>query len=247
MAPLPLPEYSAMTPSLTLSSLPTDLVCPFSKKQLTGVRKALIPLIENNEQVRKNLTIVIAQGKSLLSSSENPRVELNPSSVLLIVPQPWHASSTLVHEAALGLSKTLVEGGKSFSDEDVVKKWQSYFFELMDKQEVRSLETSECPEVEETDPNKRILQNPYFSSHSLPEHASTYKSPLQEYFDEPTANEAPAATRARLADLAVATIPDLDRSAFLKNISTGKGNSGSAVCASFPPRPKTRELVLSVV
>ncbi|GAA5985384.1 hypothetical protein JCM5350_005167 [Sporobolomyces pararoseus] len=138
-----------------------DLVCPFSKKQLTGVRKSLIPLIENNEELRQNLSIVIAQ-----------------------VPQPWHASSTLVHEAALGVSKTLVEGGKSFSDQDVIKAWQKFFFELMDKQE--------------------------------------------EYFDEPTANESPAATRARLADLAASTLPDLDRAALLKNISTGKGNSGSA-------------------
>ncbi|GAA5965495.1 hypothetical protein JCM3765_003306 [Sporobolomyces pararoseus] len=137
-----------------------DLVCPFSKKQLTGVRKYLIPLIENDEEVRQNLSIVIAQ-----------------------VPQPWHASSTLVHEAALGISKTLVEGGKSFSDQDAVKGWQKFFFELMDKQE--------------------------------------------EYFDEPTADESPAATRGRLADLAASTIPDLDRSALLRNISTGKGNSGS--------------------
>ncbi|GAA6018265.1 hypothetical protein JCM11491_005130 [Sporobolomyces phaffii] len=138
-----------------------DLVCPFSRKQLTGVRKALVPLIENNPEVRKHLSIVIAQ-----------------------VPQPWHAASTLVHEAALGVSKTLVDTGKSFGDAEVVQNWQKYFFELMDKQE--------------------------------------------EYFDEPTAEESPAATRARLADLAAATIPGLDRSAFLQNISTGKGNSGSA-------------------
>ncbi|GAA5845539.1 hypothetical protein JCM3766R1_000776 [Sporobolomyces carnicolor] len=137
-----------------------DLVCPFSKKQLNGL-KPVIALINRNEDVRNHLNIVIAQ-----------------------VPQPWHASSTLVHEAALGVSKTLVEGGKSFSDQDVVDNFQKYFFALMDKQE--------------------------------------------EYFDEPTANESPAATRARLADLAVATIPGLDRSALLKNISTGKGNSGSA-------------------
>ncbi|GAA5845910.1 hypothetical protein JCM5353_008420 [Sporobolomyces roseus] len=138
-----------------------DLVCPFSKKQLTGVRKTLIPLIENNEEVRKNLSIVIAQ-----------------------IPQPWHASSTLVHEAALGVSKTLVDQGKSYSDQDVVEQWQKYFFELMDKQE--------------------------------------------EYFDEPTADEAPSATRDRLAYLAYKTI-GIDRKAFLENISTGKGNSGSAV------------------
>ncbi|GAA5907996.1 ABC transporter ATP-binding protein [Sporobolomyces salmoneus] len=138
-----------------------DLVCPFSKKQLDGVRKYLIPLIRNNEEFRKHLNIVIAQ-----------------------VPQPWHASSTLVHEAALGVSKTLAEGSnKSFADQDVVEQWQKFFFELMDRQE--------------------------------------------EYFDEPTANESPAATRARLADLAASTIPEIDKSTLLKNISTGKGNSGS--------------------
>jgi len=48
----------------SLSVCATDLVCPFSKKQLTGVRKTLIPLIENNEEVRKNLSIIIAQGES---------------------------------------------------------------------------------------------------------------------------------------------------------------------------------------
>ncbi|GAA5922673.1 uncharacterized protein JCM15063_003385 [Sporobolomyces koalae] len=139
-----------------------DLVCPFSKKQLVGIRQHLIPLIEGDDRVRDNLNIVIAQ-----------------------VPQPWHASSTLVHEAALGVSKTLAESrSNSFADKQVVENWQKFFFELMDKQE--------------------------------------------EYFDEPTANESPAATRGRLADLAVATIPELDRSALLKNISTGQGNSGSA-------------------
>ncbi|GAA6059076.1 hypothetical protein JCM10212_002047 [Sporobolomyces blumeae] len=137
-----------------------DLVCPFSKKQLNGIKSGLIPLVERNPDVGENLQIVIAQ-----------------------VPQPWHASSTLVHEAALGVSKTLVDQGRSFSDPDVVAKFQDYFFALMDEQEA--------------------------------------------YFDEPTADEPPSATRGRLADLAASL--GIDREAFLKNISTREGNSGSPV------------------
>ncbi|GAA5898589.1 hypothetical protein JCM5296_005935 [Sporobolomyces johnsonii] len=90
-----------------------DLVCPFSKKQLNGVRNELIPLIENNQLVKKHLSVVICQ-----------------------VVQPWHSSSTLVHEAALGVSKVLTDqGSASFDDPKVVSKFQEYFFKLMDKQE----------------------------------------------------------------------------------------------------------------
>jgi len=117
-------------------SLTTDLVCPFSKKQLNGVRKTLIPLIENNEEVRKHLSIVIAQGKAPLIRTSPSYSLLTKCTFLDLVPQPWHASSTLVHEAALSVSKTLVDQGKSYSDQDVVEQWQKYFFELMDKQEV---------------------------------------------------------------------------------------------------------------
>ncbi|KAK4702733.1 hypothetical protein P7C70_g3486, partial [Phenoliferia sp. Uapishka_3] len=36
-----------------------DLICPFSEKQLMGVRKYLVPLIESNETVGQNLQIIL--------------------------------------------------------------------------------------------------------------------------------------------------------------------------------------------
>ncbi|CEQ38771.1 SPOSA6832_00230 [Sporobolomyces salmonicolor] len=103
-----------------------DLVCPFSKKQLNGVRNELIPLIESNQLVKKHLSVVICQ------VSKRALTILNDNAVV----QPWHSSSTLVHEAALGVSKVLTDKGTaSFDDPKVVSKFQEYFFKLMDKQE----------------------------------------------------------------------------------------------------------------
>ncbi|BGP36312.1 hypothetical protein JCM10450v2_000208 [Rhodotorula kratochvilovae] len=88
-----------------------DIICPFSKKQLTGVREHLLPLIDNGP-LKEHLTVVIRQ-----------------------VPQSWHSSSTLVHEAALGASKALVDAGKSYQDVDVQQAWSKYFYTLIDGQE----------------------------------------------------------------------------------------------------------------
>ncbi|GAA5982223.1 hypothetical protein JCM11641_006231 [Rhodosporidiobolus odoratus] len=142
-----------------------DIICPFSGKQWKGVREHLLPLIERDETVAKHLQIIIRQ-----------------------VPQPWHASSTLVHEAALGVSKTLVDAGASFQDEDVAARFQQFFAKLIDGQEA--------------------------------------------FYDEPTAQETPNDTRARLADIA-ATIEGVDRDAFLKALSPGKGNGGTSVTSDL--------------
>ncbi|GAA6041605.1 hypothetical protein JCM8097_007764 [Rhodosporidiobolus ruineniae] len=142
-----------------------DLVCPFSGKQWRGVREHLLPLIDKDPVVQKHLQIVIRQ-----------------------VPQPWHASSTLVHEAALGVSKSLVDGGASFQDDKVGIAFRAFWDALIDKQDA--------------------------------------------YYDEPTAVESPNQTRDRLADLA-ATIPGVDRAAFLKAISVDKGNSGTSVTSDL--------------
>ncbi|KAL8286210.1 hypothetical protein RQP46_004698 [Phenoliferia psychrophenolica] len=90
-----------------------DLICPFSAKQLLGVRKNLIPLIESNELVAQNLQIILRQ-----------------------LPQPWHSSSTLVHEAVLGVSKVAAEASasKSYAEPAVVTSFQRFFFKLMDGQ-----------------------------------------------------------------------------------------------------------------
>ncbi|KDE09646.1 hypothetical protein MVLG_00052 [Microbotryum lychnidis-dioicae p1A1 Lamole] len=88
-----------------------DLICPFSQKQLKGVRDHLIPKIEAGELP---LQIILRQ-----------------------VPQPWHSSSTLVHEAVLGFSKVLVDSGKSsYSDPKVGDKFRAFFYALMDGQKV---------------------------------------------------------------------------------------------------------------
>ncbi|GAA6009007.1 DsbA family protein [Rhodotorula paludigena] len=141
-----------------------DLICPFSKKQLDGVREHVVPLIEKGP-LEQHLSVIVRQ-----------------------VPQPWHASSTLVHEAALGVSKTLVDAGASFSDVEVHDKFKQFFYRLMDGQEA--------------------------------------------YYDEPTATETPNQTRARLADLANEVV-GLDRDAFLKAVSVGKGNGGTGVTADL--------------
>lgn len=93
-----------------------------------------------------------------------------------------------MHEAALGVSKTLIDAGASFSDADVHDKFKQFFYRLMDGQEA--------------------------------------------YYDEPTATETPNQTRARLADLANEVV-GLDRDAFLKAISVGKGNGGTGVTADL--------------
>ncbi|BGP12331.1 hypothetical protein JCM10213_003863 [Rhodosporidiobolus nylandii] len=89
-----------------------DIVCPFSGKQWKGVREHLLPLLKKNGVVSEHLQIIIRQ-----------------------VPQPWHSSSTLVHEAALGVSKSLVDGGASFQDKVVVDKFQQFFAKLLDGQD----------------------------------------------------------------------------------------------------------------
>ncbi|GAA6051918.1 hypothetical protein JCM3770_006575 [Rhodotorula araucariae] len=140
-----------------------DIICPFSKKQLTGVREHLLPLIEKGP-LADHLTVIIRQ-----------------------VPQSWHSSSTLVHEAALGASKALVDAGKTYEDPDVQQVWAKYFYKLIDGQEA--------------------------------------------FYDEPCARETPNQTRERLADIAASV--GLDRAAFLKAITVGKGNSGTSVTADL--------------
>lgn len=52
------------------------------------------------------------------------------------VPQPWHASSTLVHEAALGVTRALLDSGKVKSHEEAMPQFREYFYHLIDEQEV---------------------------------------------------------------------------------------------------------------
>ncbi|GAA5945518.1 hypothetical protein JCM3775_004186 [Rhodotorula graminis] len=90
-----------------------DIVCPFSRKQLQGVRDHLVPLIDS-PKLADHLSVIVRQ-----------------------VPQPWHASSTLVHEAALAASKVFVDSSSSatYSDPDVKHAWKTYFYALIDGQD----------------------------------------------------------------------------------------------------------------
>lgn len=56
----------------------------------------------------------------------------------LQVPQAWHSSSTLVHEASLGVTRALLDSGKAKSYTDAAPQWRDYFYKLIDEQEVSS-------------------------------------------------------------------------------------------------------------
>ncbi|KAK4057674.1 hypothetical protein OIO90_001322 [Microbotryomycetes sp. JL221] len=96
--------------SRALSSIAVDLICPFSQKQLQGVYDSVLPLIRDGSL---DLKVVIRQ-----------------------VPQPWHSSSTLVHEAAIAVAQVLAEDkGNDFNDPGVNKQFNEFFKELMDNTE----------------------------------------------------------------------------------------------------------------
>lgn len=88
-----------------------DLICPFSQKLLLGVRSHVLPLPQSS-----NLQIIIRQN-----------------------PQPWHASSTLVHESVLAVGKVLAEehgGVRGYGEKQVREGFLKFFFEVMDGQKV---------------------------------------------------------------------------------------------------------------
>jgi len=58
-----------------------DFICPYSAKQLRGVKEHLVPLVEN--ELKDDLALV-----------------------LRCTPQPWWASSTYTHEAFLAVLRT---------------------------------------------------------------------------------------------------------------------------------------------
>ncbi|KWU46773.1 hypothetical protein RHOSPDRAFT_31591 [Rhodotorula sp. JG-1b] len=86
-----------------------DIICPFSRKQLQGVREYVLPFAEANPEA---LTVIIRQ-----------------------VPQAWHSSSTLVHEASLGVSRALIDSGKVQTWAEAGPQWRDFFYKLIDEQE----------------------------------------------------------------------------------------------------------------
>jgi predicted DsbA family dithiol-disulfide isomerase len=106
-------------PAPTDSSVPStthtlefylDYVCPFSAKQFNTILNSIKPLVEENPRWASNLTIIFRQQV-----------------------QPWHPSSTLVHEAGLAVlqlapakfwdfSRALFDDQKSYFDVNVVNE-----------------------------------------------------------------------------------------------------------------------------
>lgn len=86
-----------------------DLICPFSQKQLNGVYEHLVPKIEDKTL---DLNLVIRQ-----------------------VPQPWHSSSTLVHEVMIAYAQVITEADKiqARNDQDERNRFQSTFRALINE------------------------------------------------------------------------------------------------------------------
>ncbi|KAK4055110.1 hypothetical protein OIV83_000390 [Microbotryomycetes sp. JL201] len=86
-----------------------DLICPFSAKQLQGVYDYVLPLIKDG---KLDLAVIIRQ-----------------------IPQPWHSSSTLVHEAAIAVAQVLASTKHDdFNDRQVNEQFNKFFKQLMDDQ-----------------------------------------------------------------------------------------------------------------
>ncbi|PWY99006.1 hypothetical protein BCV70DRAFT_201223 [Testicularia cyperi] len=89
-----------------------DYLCPFSAKQLRGVEESLLPLI-------------IGSGAAY---EDKVRVVIRP------YPQPWHSSSTLLHESALAVAKISLTDPRVTADPHKNAFW-IYSLELMRNQE----------------------------------------------------------------------------------------------------------------
>ncbi|KAI0837643.1 thioredoxin-like protein [Hypoxylon sp. FL0890] len=90
------------TPTVTVAGAPPavhtlelflDYVCPFSAKQFNTFYHSVVPLIKSNPKWANGLEIIFRQQV-----------------------QPWHPSSTLVHEAALAVLKVAPNKYWEFSD-----------------------------------------------------------------------------------------------------------------------------------
>lgn len=98
-----------------------DWACPFSAKQLFGFREHLVPRIDSD--LRDDLAIVRASPHFLCPPSDGVQV-------IRASPQPWHASSTHLHEAFIAVTTSdpaktwpfayaLMEHQKEFFDANV--------------------------------------------------------------------------------------------------------------------------------
>ncbi|KAI0881250.1 thioredoxin-like protein [Annulohypoxylon maeteangense] len=94
-------------PAVHTLELFLDYVCPFSAKQFATFYHSVVPLIKSNPKWASNLEIILRQQV-----------------------QPWHPSSTLVHEAALAVQRVAPEKYWDFSDA-LFKAQLEYFDEAV--------------------------------------------------------------------------------------------------------------------
>ncbi|KAI1459965.1 hypothetical protein F4805DRAFT_465902 [Annulohypoxylon moriforme] len=97
-------------PAVHTLELFLDYVCPFSAKQFATFYHNVVPQIKSNPKWASNLEIILRQQV-----------------------QPWHPSSTLVHEAALAVLKVAPEKYWEFSDA-LFKAQLEYFDEAVVKE-----------------------------------------------------------------------------------------------------------------
>ncbi|KAN0093940.1 hypothetical protein V8E51_017124 [Hyaloscypha variabilis] len=113
-------KFSALNaPTLHTLELYLDYVCPFSQKMFNTVYSSVIPLIK--QKYASKVQILFRQQI-----------------------QPWHPSSTLVHEAGVAVlklepgkfwdfSKLLFDDAKSFYDVNVVNETRNQTYERLSK------------------------------------------------------------------------------------------------------------------
>ncbi|KAI1496113.1 hypothetical protein F5X99DRAFT_401417 [Biscogniauxia marginata] len=100
-------------PTLHTLELFLDYVCPFSARQFNTVYNVVAPLVRENPKWASNLQFIFRQQV-----------------------QPWHPSSTLVHEAALAVLQLAPEKYWAFSD--ALFKQQKDFFDASVVNETRN-------------------------------------------------------------------------------------------------------------
>lgn len=93
------PSTSTATPALHTLELYLDYVCPFSAKMFNTVYHSVFPIIE--KKYPQKVQILFRQQI-----------------------QPWHPSSTLVHEAGVVVLKVKPEGFWKFSDVSPHVPWK---------------------------------------------------------------------------------------------------------------------------
>ncbi|KAI1098581.1 hypothetical protein F4804DRAFT_324385 [Jackrogersella minutella] len=109
----PAPNSAGLPPAVHTLELFLDYVCPFSAKQFATFYHDVVPLIRANPRWASGLEIILRQQV-----------------------QPWHPSSTLVHEAALAVLQ--VAPGRYWDFSDALFQSQLEYFDEAVVNELRN-------------------------------------------------------------------------------------------------------------